>query len=707
MKSVDKVNDNFSIRFFFFFLRGDKELFNRASIFSFSCKLLFFINLVAILFLFSDILAFSRDKYDKPLAVPVSSPTNYIPQAFDVISYDAEIDFTKAPSRDMKGVCRILLDWIQPPDTNKFYFHLRSLRIDSAFYENVKVQPVEVETPESPTYHFEIPPPSSISLSRVTITIYYSGTMTDEKDNPGVGGVASNGGYMYSIGVGSRNNYVSACQHWLPCYDLPSDKAAFHCRFKVADSMAVASNGNLNIENIGDGAVIYDWQHDYPASTYLLSFAVGNYIPVRDTVNNGKLPVVFYSKPSDTNNTRIAVNNIKIFYSLFDSLFGAYPFEKIGYVEVPQSGYCMEHQTMISIVSPLISNQIGYKSTRETLAHELAHQWFGDAVTCLDFRDAWLNESFATFCEALYNEASIGHNAYISKLDADKSLYLNQAAAQGKEGILSIYDFEREAPSTNYPVVIYYKGSVVMGMLRYEMGDSIFFKTMRAYYEKFKYQNVSTKMMKDFFEESSGKNLNKFFDNWIYQKGWPILKIQYSKEIIENDYYKVRLHIIQEQEPDRMGTYSHFPLEIGFYTINGKYDYRVIWIESPDEIIEIDSVKNFTTVNVNQGPTVRIIMQLDELTSIAENSDISENRILIYPNPAFDKVNISLVNTDRRIILNNKIEIYNSIGKLAGCYNLDNKYSITIETSSLPSGIYFIKFSADNYSAVKSVIIEH
>jgi aminopeptidase N len=170
----------------------------------------------------------------------------YVEQPFDVLHYDASVDLTKAPSKVMTGVCTITLRWVGDPKSGPFHFHLRSLVVDSVFYNDQRVDAVPVETPLSSTFHYEVMSPTSVKQNdTVTIRVYYGGTMTSEPGSPSWGGVSSISGTLFAMGVGIYNDYVSATQHWLPCYDHPSDKATFHAKFYVKSDYAVASNGTL------------------------------------------------------------------------------------------------------------------------------------------------------------------------------------------------------------------------------------------------------------------------------------------------------------------------------------------------------------------------------------------------------------------------------------------------------------------------------
>ncbi|MCE5304583.1 hypothetical protein LLG34_02610, partial [bacterium] len=332
------------------------------------------------------------------LSAEISLPLHYIQQDFDVISYDAFINWTSISKKEIVASNSIKVYWKNFTDSSKFYFHLRDLAIDSILFNKQKINALAIGTPDSAAYHYEIIPLNTKTGDTSFITIYYHGVMTDEGGNYKWGGVHFQDNILYSLGVGFSNNYVSTTQHWLACYDHPSDKATFHCQYKVPAGYFVASNGEYTIHNLDDGTDIYEYSHDYPVATSLLTFNVGKF--VENKREDSIAPIYVYSQAKDTVASNFAFKFVPNMLSYFSYLFGNYPFEKVGYVITSLGS--MESQTMINFSRVELLQVYNNKDTSNPVAaHELSHQWFGDAITPWDFRDVWLNESFATYCEAL------------------------------------------------------------------------------------------------------------------------------------------------------------------------------------------------------------------------------------------------------------------------------------------------------------------
>jgi len=556
----------------------------------------------------------------------ISSPTEYRQQMFDVLSYDVYLDLTRAPTPETAGNCEMVIRWVGDPSSG-FYFHLRSLEIDSVFYNGVRTTAVPVGVDTEPTFHYVVPAAEGAATGDTAVVrVHYHGTMTDEGGGSPWGGVSSDNGVLYALGVGLRNNYVSATQHWMPCYDHPSDKATFSGRFLTRSDHAVASNGVGTSVRLGDSLVIHTWHTSIPTATYLLTFACGPYVALE--MSGASVPIQLFSQRADTLGTRRTFSLLPRMISAYERHLGPFPFEKVGYCNTRKGA--MEHQTMISFPESIVRTG---DSVNSTGAHELAHQWFGDLVSPLDFRHVWLTESFATWCESLWAEELGGFAAYLESQSTKMSSYFSSDARA--EGILPLYDFSRVPPSSNYPWTIYHKGAIVVGMLRYELGDSLFFRSLRAFLVRYGRGTATTEDMQNVLEETSGAGLGWFFDQWVRRPGWPVFDVNVVQQ--PGVPGLSRAVVTMTQSPS--GTTEYFnnvPVELGFRDSAGSVEYRVVRVGGPDTIVVIDSLKPFRFVNVNKGPSLRALLQAPRLNvSNVELQDRErrEVRIHVVPNP--------------------------------------------------------------------------
>ncbi len=338
------------------------------------------------------------------------------------------------------------------------------------------------------------------------VTVFYHG-------NPGNQGFGSFTFARYQdIFVISSLSEPFFARTWWPCKDHPSDKAdSVDVIVTIDNYLTVVSNGSLrSIVDNGDGTSTTHWHESYPITTYLVSLAISDYAHYADTLHyQGKtMPVEFYLFPEEIDNYRTTNALVVPMIEFFSSIYGEYPFinEKYGHAQFLWGGG-MEHQTC--------SSMGGFHDW--LIAHELAHQWWGDMITCGTWHDIWLNEGFARYSEALWIEHTLGWPAirnYMSHLvNLDLQVYVEDTSVVG-------YIFDR---------VVYDKGAFVLHTLRYLTGDSTFFAILRAYGESaHKYGSATTEDFRVIAESVSGRDLRRYFDQWVYQPVIPSFEYGYT-----------------------------------------------------------------------------------------------------------------------------------------------------------------------------------
>ncbi len=343
-------------------------------------------------------------------------------------------------------------------------------------------------------------------------------------------------------------------QSWWPCKDTPSDKAdSVDVRMRVNSAFYGVSNGTLrdSINNL-DGTTTYWWHEQYPITTYLVSLAISNYSRFDRYYHYGadSMPVRFYSYPERLTNALaswpIAVDQI----GFYASQFGEYPFinEKYGMVHFPWGG-AMEHQTVTSATN----GAFGFD--QYLICHELSHQWWGDLITCRNWNHIWMNEGFASYCEALWSEHLGGSTAYRTYMNSMTYLSGGRIYIDDTTNVGNIFSSR-----------VYDKGAWVLHMLRGYIGDSAFFATLRSYYDdpRYKWKDVVTEEFRDIAEGISGVNLHNFFNEWIYGYYHPIYYVSFAYQAKAGGGYSVYVHLRQSQGTDPQ--VFHLPVEL---KING------------------------------------------------------------------------------------------------------------------------------------------
>jgi len=627
-------------------------------------------------------------------AQPISTPTGYRQQPFDVISYTLDATIAEPSTRMIRATVVIRVAWTVAATDASFPVHLRDLTIDSARLDGTRLQVVDEGQPADATYHHRI------VLNRTTapgdtldIVVDYSGTMTAEPGTSPWGGVHYQDNVLYAMGVGFSANYVSTTQHWLACYDHPSDKATFDATFRVPRSMVAASVGRHTDVDSSGPLSVWHWKEDHPAATYLLTFAVGPFAKL-DLGTVDDIPQVAYVLRRDTMRSKVSYGLVPRMTATFARRFVPYPFDKVGYVNT-QLG-AMEHQTLISFPVVIAQRQ---DTVNSTAAHELAHLWFGDYVSPQDFRHAWLTESFATFCEALWSEELSGRDEYLRVME-DKARQYIRTIAPG-EGIFPLYDFPRQAPSSNYPQTIYQKGAVVVGMLRAILGDSIFFDGMRTYLRRHAYGNATSDDMRNVLEEVSGRDLSEYWNDWILGMGWPRIT---TTLIQETDRWRVRVsHIATDALwPD----FHTLPLNVTYRNCldpNAGADCTVDTVFTMDRDIEF-FVQDPSTLRINSGTKCRSLVEVATVTSIGmeeRGGTASHDTMTLAPNPVHDDIVVRRSTTKPASAA--VIEIVDMNGRIVQSTTIGAGQERTrLTTTGLPAGSYIVRMSVDGKAVLSA-----
>ena len=561
------------------------------------------------------------------LLVHANRSTAQPAKGYDVISYNATIRLDRQTDSLFGTVTMQGLVNGDTAITSGVLQYAKFLTIDSTFVNGQKC-PVFFDDSSSGEYHVSarIAPGEPFTLQT-----YYHGKGTPEQNSYVWGGVTDKDSMMFALGVGFANSYTGCTRHWLPCYDLPDDKAdSVDLTFITKPNDVTASNGLL-VSNLltPNGERIMHWHEGHPIATYLLTFATGPYTE-KNIPNALGLPFEVYALASDSiaasTEMRVRVAKILAFY---DSLFAPYPFEKVGYVITPIGS--MESQTMIELDKAVLgadsASDVNDTTQNGTTAiHELSHQWWGDRVTCKTFDDAWLNEGFAEYCESLVLERLFGREKYISRQHAN----IMSAKSVAYYPLFGASTFDKH--TNNYPTAIYTKGAAVLGMLRQYLGDSIFFNAIRYYGNTHAYGTVTSYDLWNDFDTVSGQDLGWFFQPWVFGTGYPKDTITWSKSA---SGVSITFH---QDSNKTTPAYFRMPIPVEGRTSAGQSKTVTVWMDStaqsfaqadfgftPDTLIfDPDGLLVIKTIRVTQAAS-----------SVAPSHDggTGSLRLHAYPNP--------------------------------------------------------------------------
>ncbi|MFI0981775.1 M1 family metallopeptidase [Streptomyces sp. NPDC021093] len=300
----------------------------------------------------------------------------------------------------------------------------------------------------------------------------------------------------------------NAASTWFPGSDHPSDKATFDIRIKAPKGLTGVSNGRLVSTKTEGDKTTHHWRTTKPMATYLATATIGKF-DVQQGVTPGGTPIYVAIDPVLKNSNNVDVYGLTAEVTdYWSKLFGKYPFEETGAIvdDMPQAGFSLETQT-----KPVYSAV----RSESTIAHELAHQWFGDSVSPEEWDGIWLNEGFATYSQWLWEEHKGRGNAH----DLMRAGY-NARPADSPFWQTVVGDPQRD---TMFASAVYQRGAMTLQVLRETIGDKAFFKLLRTWVEDYKYDNATTGEFIRYAERISGKQLDGLFRTWLFTKGKPAL----------------------------------------------------------------------------------------------------------------------------------------------------------------------------------------
>jgi aminopeptidase N len=358
---------------------------------------------------------------------------------------------------------------------------------------------------------------------------------------------------------------------WFPCLHDPRDKAAYTFHFRVAQGKSVAANGikTSEVDN-GDGTVTFTWEENDPMASYLATFNVADYVFFGHDYHG--IPIQYYVVPEKLDAAQIDFENDDSILDFYVSAFGPYPFEKFGMAQILLSG-AMENQDMISYGGSLIT---GDKRYEDIFAHETSHMWWGDSVTLNGCEDVWLNEGFASYCEALWEEHFYGQDQYDAVMSDFRERYFSEDATHR----YSIYD-----PEVVWGRTTYQKAAWVLHMLRWVVGDDAFWSILPEYYDRYQYSNATTSDFQAVCEEFYGASLDWFFQEWIYDKGFPEFEFAWQYVGQSGSHLKIWVNQVQTNAP----AVFRMPVEIHWTNSNQTSDSQIILLSSEADIFSLES----------------------------------------------------------------------------------------------------------------------
>ena len=362
-------------------------------------------------------------------------------------------------------------------------------------------------------------------------------------------------------------------RHWFPCFDFPHQKATSELVVTVPEDLYVLSNGALvaTEDDVGAKTKTYHWRQDVPHSCYLITLAAGDFSEIQERADG--VPVLYYVQRGREEEARRTLANTPDMVQFFAEKLGVpYPYNKYAQVFVADFIFGgMENTTATTLTeTALLDERAHLDYTMDSLvAHELAHQWFGDLLTCHDWSHGWLSEGFATYFDALYKEHHEGEEEFRYWMANVAQAYFAEDPGRYRRPLVSNVYHE---PIDLFDRHLYEKGALVLHMVRYLLGDALFWRSMHHYVTEHRAQSVVTLDLQRAIEEATGRNLEGFFQQWVYSAGYPEFKVEYSWE---EEQKAAKLKVTQTQSTQQSTPVFRMPVDVEFTTAAGTEVRRI------------------------------------------------------------------------------------------------------------------------------------
>jgi aminopeptidase N len=507
-----------------------------------------------------------------------------------------------------------------------------------------------------------------------------------------------NGGFVFT------DCEPEGARKWFPCYDRPSDKATLDLTAKVPSDVLLGSNGRLADSTTVADTTWFHWVSRDPIATYIM---------VMSAKKDWNLDIVYWDRPStpgdpmpirfyynDGENPSNMKTKVPLMADWFSEHYGEHPFEKDGFAtlnsEFAWGG--MENQTLTSLCPGCWGESL--------ICHEFAHQWFGDAISPGTWADLWLNEGFATWSESLWWEKDGGYSAYKDDVENNASYYMSANPGW------PVYnpDWAVNTPGNgtlfNYAIT-YCKSSCMLHLLRYSMGDELFFQAIHDYATdtaNFRYKNAVTEDFQAKLEESSGMDLEWFFESWVKQPNHPVYQNEYSFTEMGDGTWNLNFLVNQVQSN---APFFPIPIEIWVYFTDGSDTTVRVMNDENQQFFWFNFDKQPGAILFDKDNEI-VIKQASTIVGIDEEN-IGPNSFALHqnvPNPANGTTQISYsLPTDTHV----NLSLFDMSGKkvleMVNRTEQTGTHYYRLNTSRLKAGVYYYRLETKGNSATRKLSV--
>ncbi|HPI54460.1 MAG TPA: M1 family aminopeptidase [Chitinophagaceae bacterium] len=526
--------------------------------------------------------------------------------SLDIRKTILHFDMTAASTQNISAHCQLVIK-ARVNAIQMITLDLQGLTVDSVQVNSMAASFSHV----SPDLAISLASPLSQNDS-VQLDIFYHGTPPTDAI---WGGFYFLGNYAFQMGAGFDAQPHSFGRAWHPCFDNFVERSPYEFFITTAlDRMAVC-NGLL-VDSSNNGVTkLWHWKLNEEIPSYLASLTMANYVILQKSLSGlqGITPAWITCEAADSNHCNTSFSHLQESFSALETNFGPYQWPRVGYSLVPFNGGAMEHATNIHVGKGFVDGTLTY----ETLfAHELAHHWWGDLVTCRTAGDMWLNEGMASYSEALHQEYVYGKNSYTTYTKATHynvlaNAHINDDGYRAVSNMDSMY---------TYGTTVYLKGADVAHTLRAYLGDSLFFNGMKSFLTNHHFLDISTIELRDYLNTYTGKNLNSFFTNWVMAPGFPDFTIDSIQSTPNGSQYDVKV-FLRQRKHHSIDYYSNVPLELAFY--NAQMEPHIFQIEMNGQCLEFDVTLPFNPEMTIIDPDYKISDAVTDETKVIKATGVT------------------------------------------------------------------------------------
>lgn len=387
------------------------------------------------------------------------------------------------------------------------------------------------------------------------------------------------------------DNWPNRAHHWIPCIDRPDDKAAFEFTVIAPAAYQVISNGiKISEANLDNGLKRTQWREEIPQPTKVMVIGVARFAVKVFEDSPPQVPVSAWVYPQDSAKGFFDYALAPSIVKFFSSYIAPFPYKKLANVQSKTIFGGMENAAAIFYPEGSIT---GTRKVESTMAHEIAHQWFGDMASEKSFAHLWLSEGFASYFTDLYMEHKYGMDSARKRLSDERKEVIDFAKTSTHAVVDSSSDLMALLNANSYQ-----KGAWVLHMLRQEVGDTVFRKIIQSYYQLYKGGNADTRDFEKQAESVSGKELTWFFDQWLYRPGVPEVAVKWKAD---GKQVKIELKQLQER-------IYQLPIELTIVTKDGKQQTQKIFLKEKEASIKLDLAE--VPVQVIADPNINLLADI-------------------------------------------------------------------------------------------------